>query len=288
MRQAFGIFLLLISAIAIYGENTVTSVPTPAFKSAEQADFEDAIQELENTSKLVQSGALPRTRLEDAAAKLADAEDALTLRRTLYGMLSVQDLTPEQTEEMVSAAQRRLDRQKARLAQARKLVDDGVAAENSLDPLLYGLWAREGAVNLARSQAELYRELVTAAHAELEIETAPIGSLRAGVVERYDGGGIFRPHDLLTIEAAFQQKFDRRLPISAQGETNVHRALGFDHRGRVDVALSPDTKEGIWLRTFLKVKKIPYYAFRHAVSGKATAAHIHIGPGSTRLRASTD
>jgi hypothetical protein len=64
----------------------------------------------------------------------------------------------------------------------------------------------------------------------------------------------------------------------------VHRALGFDHTGRIDVALMPDSTEGVWLRRYLESKSIPYYAFRAAIAGKATAAHIHIGPGSTRLR----
>jgi hypothetical protein len=41
----------------------------------------------------------------------------------------------------------------------------------------------------------------------------------------------------------------------------------------------------VWLRAYLAAKEIPYYAFRAAVPGKATGAHIHIGPGSTRLRA---
>jgi hypothetical protein len=74
------------------------------------------------------------------------------------------------------------------------------------------------------------------------------------------------------------------LPISAEGETNLHRALGFDHRGRVDVAINPNASEGMWLRHYLQSLKIPYYAFTRAIRGKATAAHIHIGPGSTRLQ----
>ena len=37
------------------------------------------------------------------------------------------------------------------------------------------------------------------------------------------------------------------------------------------------------MRRYLKSRQIPYYAFTHAIPGKATAAHIHIGPGSTRL-----
>jgi len=73
------------------------------------------------------------------------------------------------------------------------------------------------------------------------------------------------------------------LPVSADGETAVHQAMGFDHRNRVDVALFPDTAEGKWLRHYLEASSIPYYAFRSLVVGKATAAHIHIGPPSTRL-----
>ena len=53
----------------------------------------------------------------------------------------------------------------------------------------------------------------------------------------------------------------------------------------MDVAISPDQSEGVWLRAYLESNEIPYFAFRSAVPGKATGAHIHIGPGSTRLRA---
>lgn len=104
-------------------------------------------------------------------------------------------------------------------------------------------------------------------------------------MEHFEGDGHFSQTDLKGVETAFEKKFKKPLPISANGETSVHRALGFDHRGRVDVALTPDQSEGVWLRTYLESNDIPYYAFRSAVPGKATGAHIHIGPGSTRLRA---
>jgi hypothetical protein len=74
------------------------------------------------------------------------------------------------------------------------------------------------------------------------------------------------------------------MPVSADGETATHRALGFDHRGRVDVAVNPDQPEGVWLMGYLQKNRIPYFAFRMAVQGKATGAHIHIGPQSARLR----
>jgi hypothetical protein len=103
-------------------------------------------------------------------------------------------------------------------------------------------------------------------------------------MEHYEGDGAFNEfRDLPPLELAFAGKFNRPLPISAEGETEVHRALGFDHRGRVDVALVPGAPEGVWLREYLQLRRIPYYAFSHAIPGKATAAHIHIGPGSTHL-----
>jgi len=52
----------------------------------------------------------------------------------------------------------------------------------------------------------------------------------------------------------------------------------------VDVAIHPDTTEGVWLRQYLTTNGIPFLAFRQAVPGKATGAHIHLGPMSTRLK----
>ena len=40
-----------------------------------------------------------------------------------------------------------------------------------------------------------------------------------------------------------------------------------------------------WLLAYLQKHDIPYYAFRTALPGRATGPHIHLGPGSTRLRA---
>jgi hypothetical protein len=59
--------------------------------------------------------------------------------------------------------------------------------------------------------------------------------------------------------------------------------MGFDHTDRVDVALTPDSPEGQWLREYLEANHVPYFAFRSFVPGQATGAHIHIGPPSLRL-----
>ena len=103
-------------------------------------------------------------------------------------------------------------------------------------------------------------------------------------MEHYEGDGAFdESRDLAPLELAFAGRFARPLPISAEGETEVHRALGFDHRGRVDVAVDPSRAGRRLAAPISEVHRIPYYAFTHAIPGKATAAHVHIGPGSTRL-----
>src|SRR5437016_4085877 len=112
------------------------------------------------------------------------------------------------------------------------------------------------------------------------VEPAPVAPTL-----RYDGEGKWRPAVLGKVESQFERQFGKPLPVSAAGETAVHRALGFDHRGRMDVAIHPDDPEGRWLLSYLVENHIPYFAFRHAVRGKATGAHIHIGPQSTRLHA---
>ena len=81
----------------------------------------------------------------------------------------------------------------------------------------------------------------------------------------------------------FEKQFGKPLPVSAMGETAVHRSLGFDHRGRVDVAISPDHPKAsgcsnTWSEAHSVLRLPPGGA------GKATGAHIHIGPMSTRIQ----
>jgi hypothetical protein len=191
---------------------------------------------------------------------------------------------------MVAAAQRRVERQQARLDAMKKLVDEGITALSSLSAPEQELATRRMNLDLAHSRAHVMGEL--AALAKFEKSSAAIQDatrveyrdLFAPGMEHYEGSGIFREsRDLKPLAVAFKKKFDHSLPISAEGETDVHRALGFDHTGRVDVAINPGDPEGVWLRRYLKSRQIPYYAFTRAIRGKATAAHIHIGTGSTRL-----
>lgn len=250
------------------------------------ADLTDIARlEVDRLRSMAEAGAIPRARLEQAQAEFADAEDNMVLRRTLYGTVRVEDFTREQAEEMIAAAQRLVDRQQLRYEQSAVLVREGVLARSSLKLLEEDLDFRRKALDLARYRSKLVEELAEYAHAEEAADSDDGVLFRAGrIIERFDGSGLFNEVDYARISTAYQRQFLRPLPVSARGETATHRALGFDHRGRVDIALNPDQREGIWLRGYLKKLKIPYFAFRAAVRGKATAAHIHLGPPSARLR----
>ncbi len=284
MRQTAVVLLCFIS-VALFAQTPQAALEANANKRIELAQ-----KDLDRVRELVQMGALARVKLTEAEQNLGDAQDDAILARTLYSDLPAKDWTEQMAEEGVAAAARRVERQQERVEQTRQLVDQGFVAQSALEPLQVELTTRQTKLDLARLQSRQLSSLASLAKLEESIvqseEAAPgnENDLVLDGMEHFEGSGQFREaRDLRPIEMAFEQKFDRELPISADGETSLHRALGLDHRGRVDVAVAPNTPEGIWLRGYLKSRDIPYYAFTHAMPGKATGAHIHIGLGSTRL-----
>ena len=284
--RAFGIIWILCLFVGLAPSQTQPPSTETTASAGPVAPVDLSILkrlEVERLRSMAESGAIPRARLDQAQAELADAEDNMILRRTLYGSVRVEDFTDEQAAEMVAAAERLVARQQERYDAATQLVNEGVVARVTLTAMLEDLEFRRKALDLSRYRAKLVEELGDLVDAEQELEADTNFSPRR-IIERYDGSGIFREVDFAKLHVAFQRQFAKPLPISARGGTALHRKLGFDHRGRVDVALNPDQREGVWLRSYLKKLKIPYYAFRAAVRGKATAPHIHLGPPSLRLR----
>ncbi|MSP39306.1 MAG: hypothetical protein EXR70_12520 [Deltaproteobacteria bacterium] len=108
------------------------------------------------------------------------------------------------------------------------------------------------------------------------------GYSESGTLVRFNGGTPWSLIDSPKVEKFFTQAFGRALPISAYGQTTTHDRLRFDHRNAIDVALHPDSKEGRSLLGYLRQAGIPFIAFRNAVAGSATGAHIHIGKPSAR------
>ena len=108
------------------------------------------------------------------------------------------------------------------------------------------------------------------------------GYAESGTLLRFNGGALWSLADATKIESFFFRTFGKALPISALGQTATHDRLRFDHRNAMDVALHPDSKEGQSLLNFLRQSGISFLAFRSAVPGAATGAHIHIGKPSAR------
>ena len=245
--------------------------------------IEVARRRVEQIKALVDSGAEARIRLVAAERDLEDTKDQVILESAVPP-LPTNGAGPSD-DAILEAAQRRLDRQTAWIEKIRVLIESGIAPPPDLIPTGAELYSRQS--DLASAQARIFAKAEAAASTAKSShnEETILPNFEIGQMEHFEGLGTFdEPRDLQAIEKAFEAEFNRPLPISADGETEVHRALGFDHRGRIDVAVDPRAREGIWLRQYLRSRKIPYYAFTSAVAGKATAAHIHIGPGSNRLQ----
>lgn len=250
---------------------------------------DDAEREVRRLTELVDAGVAPRKQLEEAQARLADAQDLRVLESTLYGKIEITELEESQSEKMVAAAERRLAVSQRRLAEANKLVDAGAMSRLSVTPLIEELDRRRRTLDEAVSRANLIRELAEMARREVEIEERFEQTPELGprpLAERFDGTGVFHDGHWRITVVAYASEFGKPMPVSARGATAFHRALGYDHRGRVDVALDPDSREGAWLRRYLENLGVPYFAFRAALAGRSSAPHIHVGPPSPRLRQS--
>lgn len=248
--------------------------------------------ELERVRQLVDNGTLPRAKLKEAEERVADARDQDTLSKTLYGNTPVEKMMPADAAAMRDAAGRRIERQRKIVNDRRMFFESGALARTDVEAAEAELQLREQTLELVNTRLRLLEDLKRMAESErLAERLANPGlpnmheAIARGAVTRFNGTTAFDPDQLPRLSAQYKKKFGQPLPISAIGETAVHRALGLDHRGRADIALNPDSPEGVWLRQLLEKSKLPYLAFRSAVIGAATAPHIHIGLGSARLQA---
>jgi hypothetical protein len=278
--------LTALAAIAAFADEPTPTVTGPTVAELRPDPNDPGVvrakSDLDNIRNLVAHGGLPYMRLERAREDLQDAEDLAILRAHLYG----KDLLPEQAEQLVSIAQRMVTRRQKSFARTQQLVDSGVISRAEAESHGADFERAQTELQLAMTRATLVQQMAESlriekslASVEHEIDEHP--EWNGKMYTKYDGKGSFDRSELQGIESAFLARFAKRLPISADGMTAVHRSMGFDHRGRIDVAVSPDMPEGVWLMKQLQASRIPFFAFRMAIPGKATGAHIHIGPQST-------
>jgi hypothetical protein len=255
------------------------------FAADESPVVTQARQELSRLREQLNAGLVPASRLLEAQEAIEDALDESVLDHTLYGRLQIEDLNEGQASHMLAAAERRAARAQAKVDRGKELVASGIAAPGMFADVASELSRRRETLDLAKTRAGLLMEIVEVAWAEAGSADGPEGTL-PGIwkpKEFVDGDHLLEPQDIRDLTLAYEDTFHEPFPVSARGATAVHRAMGFDHTGRIDVAVTPDSAEGVWLRKYLESKSIPYYAFRVAIAGKATAPHIHIGPGSVRI-----
>ena len=107
----------------------------------------------------------------------------------------------------------------------------------------------------------------------------------AGEVEDIEVAGPARKWNLAEankVKEFFFARFNRPLPLSAFGQSDLHTRWGLDHRNGMDVNLHPDSDEGRVLVAFLRAESIPFLVFRGPIPGVATGPHIHVGNRSSR------
>lgn len=205
-----------------------------------------------------------------AKAKAEVAAAANDYKASLEKLLALQ-------ENDVKTASETVERRKELLAQA-------IISKKELEESERALSAAQDKVANTKRQMAESDTLIADATAEAELAKLGPGAYQAtGAMIRYNGPAHWVLTDAAKVQGFFALRFNHALPISAFGQTPVHDHLGFDHHNAIDVAVSPDSAEGQTLMAYLRSAGIPFIAFRYAVAGSATGAHIHIGYPSKRV-----
>jgi hypothetical protein len=212
--------------------------------------------------------------------QLAKANSDLVSAANRY-KASVEALIPHYQDNLKTAAES--------LEKRKELFARGLISKRDLE--LSEQAVKDARSELDQTQAQLMESdhLIAEAKAEVMNSGSPSGPGKTGhytassAVMRYNGTGGWALNEASKVESFFASKFSRQLPISALGQSGTHNRLGFDHRNSIDVALHPDSAEGKALIDYLRSNGIPFLAFRSAIRGVATGAHIHIGLPSHRI-----
>ena len=205
-----------------------------------------------------------------AKAKAEVAAAAADYKASLEKLLALQ-------ENDVKTASETVERRKALLAEA-------IISKKELEESERALSAAQDKVANTKRQMAESDTLIADATAEAELAKLGPGAYQAtGAMIRYNGPAHWVLTDAAKVQGFFALKFNHALPISAFGQTAVHDHMGFDHHNAIDVAVSPDSAEGQTLMAYLRSAGIPFIAFRYAVPGSATGAHIHVGHPSHRI-----
>ena len=217
------------------------------------------------------ASATTREALERARAEMV--RTAHEYRASLERVLALQEETAER------AAAVALER--------RALVDKGFISRREAEDSEAAAAAAADAV--AQTRAAIAEADTLVVEAEAEGQLAALPPPPAGETQetptllRHSGERQWSLAMAPAVSRFFADRFGRPLPVSAFGQTRTHERLGFDHRNAIDVAVHPDSPEGQALMAWLRERGVSFLAFRSAVPGVSTGAHLHIGAPSARL-----
>ena len=191
-------------------------------------------------------------------------------------------------QEYIAFLEKDVKTKRERVERLKALLDQGLISKKELDNAIADATKAQTLVDEQQKEIASADNMIEEIEASKQILLLPppkIGAYETtAVMIRYNGASGFDLSETGELQNFFMQKFGRQLPISAYGQTATHEKMGFDHSNRMDVAVSPDSTEGQALMEYLRAHGIPFIAFRHAVAGSATGAHIHVGLPSHRIQ----
>jgi hypothetical protein len=186
-------------------------------------------------------------------------------------------------ERLVVFHEAAVTRAAAQVEQRRDLLARGIVSRREVEDSERALAAAQTKVAATRQEMVLTDHSLVEALVTDRPAPGPSRQETTPMLVRYRGAARWSLAEATKIQNFFARRFGRPLPVSAWGQTPLHDRLGFDHHDALDVAIVPDSAEGAALMTYLRNAGYSFMAFRGAVAGEATGAHIHIGEASRRV-----
>src|SRR3954447_5777853 len=161
MPLAIGLFVTsatyLFCPPVLVGQSASAPASSRSSGTLVSAQLQRAKAEVERTERLVADGTLPRVKLDEARSHLADAEDEALLTRTLYGLRTAESMTEAEGNEMLSAAQRRVERARVAFEGRERLLASGAIAKVDLESASRELDDRKRVLGFAEDRLRLLK-----------------------------------------------------------------------------------------------------------------------------------
>jgi hypothetical protein len=211
------------------------------------------------------------------------------LKKTTSDLVSATNKYKESVAALIPFYENALKAANETVEKRKELYASGIISKRDLETGEQAVKTAQAQLDQARKQITESDQLIVEAKAEAELAMRKPALPSKGTytatsaILRSSGSAGWTITQASNVQSFFASKFGRQLPVSAYGQSATHNRMGFDHRNSVDVAVHPDSAEGKALIDYLRSNGIPFLAFRSAVPGAATGAHIHIGYPSHRI-----